>query len=227
MTPRRRMTASLLSVSVPGSHSNVISSALFHAATAPRRFTRPLELLRREKRRRAAAEVDEVQRPAGDRRQLAVQLELARQHVEILVDLARVLVGVDPEVAEVAPLAAERNVQVHAERHVGRRRRRERRHRVGGDGVVRPDGERRIGGDEVAADLGRLGDGRACRFAHGRSLNYIKSGPRIARLAEPAVRALGRCPFPTGLDLRQRSRVGGRDRQLSSGAGPSVISLRI
>ena len=78
----------------------------------------PLELLRRQKRRRAAAEVHEVQRPPGNRRQLAVQLELARQHVEVLIDLARVLVGVDAEVAEVTPLAAERNVQVDAERHV-------------------------------------------------------------------------------------------------------------
>ena len=44
----------------------------------------------------------------------AVQLPLARQHVEVLADLLRVLVGVDAEVAEVTPLPAERDVQVEA-----------------------------------------------------------------------------------------------------------------
>ena len=39
----------------------------------------PLELARREKRRRAAAEIDEVERPAGDGRQRGVELPLANQ----------------------------------------------------------------------------------------------------------------------------------------------------
>ena len=108
--------ASLASVSVPGSHSNVISSADVHGVTAVSRLTRLSQLLRRQERRRAAAEVDEVERPAGDRRLLRVQLPLARQDVEILADLGRVLVGVDAEIAEVAALPAERDVQVEAER---------------------------------------------------------------------------------------------------------------
>ena len=46
-------------------------------------------------------------------------LPLAREHVEVVGDFLRVLVGVDAEVAEVAPLPAERNVQVHPERDAG------------------------------------------------------------------------------------------------------------
>ena len=37
------MTASLLSVSVPGSHSNVTSSAASHGVIAFRRFDQPLQ----------------------------------------------------------------------------------------------------------------------------------------------------------------------------------------
>src|SRR6185503_6396615 len=60
-----------------------------------------LELLRREKRWCAAAEVDEVVRTPGYRGKLPVKLPLARQRVEILADLGRVLIGVDAIVTEV------------------------------------------------------------------------------------------------------------------------------
>ena len=62
VTPRRRMTSSLASVSVPGSHSNVISSADDHGVSRRQPRDERRELLRREKRRRAAAEIDEVDR---------------------------------------------------------------------------------------------------------------------------------------------------------------------
>ena len=75
------------------------------------------QLPHRQKRRRAAAEVHEVDRPAVDRRIGAVELPLARHHVEVLFDFLRVLVGVDAEIAEVAALSAERHVQIQAERH--------------------------------------------------------------------------------------------------------------
>ena len=160
VTPISRMAASFASVSVPGSHSKVISSACRHgAAPRPCATTRLCSCLRREERRRAAAEVDEVQRPAGDRPLRAVQLPLARQRVEIALHLRGVLVGVDAEIAEVAPLPAERDVQIQPERHVGRRRR-QRRPRIGIDGFRRPDGKGRVVGDEVAADLcGVVGGG--------------------------------------------------------------------
>ena len=86
---------------------------------------------RAEVRRRAAAEVDEVQRPAADDRQLAVQLDFLDQGVEIDLDIAGVLVGVDAEVAELAALAAKRNVQVKPERRAGPRRRFQGRRGVG------------------------------------------------------------------------------------------------
>ncbi len=97
-------------------------------ATAREPFDEPVELLRRQKRRRAAAEVHEIEWPSGDGRQLAVQLPLARQHVEVLVHFLCVLVGVDPEVTEVTALAAERNVQVDAERDIGSGADAQRRH---------------------------------------------------------------------------------------------------
>ena len=110
------------------------------------------QLPRREERRRAAAEVDEVDRPAGDGPARAQQVPLAHEQVEIARHLLRVLVRVDAEVAEVAPLAAEGDVQVQAERH-RRRSRVERRLGLVADRVRRPDRERGIVSDEVAADF--------------------------------------------------------------------------
>ena len=119
----------------------------------------PFELTRGQKRRGAAAEIDEIHRPPGNGRQPRVELPLARQHVEIVVDLLRVLVGVDAEVAEVAALPAERDVEVHPERHARHRRRVQRRPGVALDVLLLPDGERRVGGDEIAANLGLILDG--------------------------------------------------------------------
>ena len=117
VTPRSRMAASLGSVSVPGSHSNVISSADVHGVDGGQPLHQAAQLPHRQERRRAAAEVDEVERPPVDRRIGVVELPLARHHVEIFFDFLRVLVGVDAEIAEVAALPAERDVQVQAERH--------------------------------------------------------------------------------------------------------------
>src|SRR5687768_11232515 len=68
-----------------------------------------------------------------------------------------VLVGIDPEVAELAPLAAEGNVQVQAQRHILRRR------MQGGfdfrQRLLAPLREGRIVGDEITADFGFGGFG--------------------------------------------------------------------
>ena len=79
-----------------------------------------LQLLRRQERRRAAAEVDEVELAAGHCRRRGVELPLPREQIEILLDLARILVGVDPEVTEMAALPAERDVQVQPQCPVSR-----------------------------------------------------------------------------------------------------------
>ena len=139
-----------------------------------------LELPDRQERRRAAAEIDEVERPPGDGRLPGVQLPLPPQNIEVRLDLGRVLVRVDPEVAEVAALAAERNVEVQAERDI-RRRRGERRvgrlvHRL-----RRPDRERRIVGDEIAADF-RFGRGCRRRCIAHRSYYTSRPGANPARL---------------------------------------------
>jgi hypothetical protein len=69
-------------------------------------------LLRGQEGRRSAAEVDEIHRPVRQRRLRAQQFPFAREQVQILFHLLGVLVRVHPEVAEVTPLAAERNVEV-------------------------------------------------------------------------------------------------------------------
>ena len=111
------------------------------------------ELRRRQERRRAAAEIDEIELAAGNRGKLRVEFPLAREQVEIAVDLFGVLAGVDPEIAEVAAFPAERDVQVEAERRAGHGRRLLRGNGVVLDAVARPDRKRRIVGDEIAANF--------------------------------------------------------------------------
>ena len=120
----------------------------------------PLQLVRRQERRRAAAEVHEVQRPSGNRRLPRVHRPLLGEHVEVAADLLRVLVGIDAEIAEMTPLPAERDVQIEPERRRGVRRRLQRRLRVALDGLGGPHRKRRIGRDEIAADFGLCQPGR-------------------------------------------------------------------
>jgi hypothetical protein len=77
VTPMSLIVWSLLCLSVPGSHSNVTSwprpSASFVDAV-----DQPVELLVRKVRRRAAAEVNELELPPSAR-PAGVQRDLARQ----------------------------------------------------------------------------------------------------------------------------------------------------
>ena len=136
------------------------------------------QLPHRQERRRPAAEVHEVERTAVDRGIGVIELPFAGHHVEILFDFLRVLVGVDAEIAEVAALPAERDVQVQAERY-RRRRRAQRSERIPLDGIRRPDGKRRIVGNEVAADL---------RLVHRRALTCFSHRFATIRCARVAKR---------------------------------------
>src|SRR5688500_963034 len=60
------------------------------------------KLSRAQERRSAAAEIDELERAAADDRLGRVQLDLANQGVEVGLDVAGVLVGVDAKIAELA-----------------------------------------------------------------------------------------------------------------------------
>ena len=150
------MAVSLLSVNVPGSHSNVISSAWFHELVAFSLFTRPLSCLTERNDGVPPPKYTKSSRRPAIRLLFVVQLPLARQHVQIRLDLAGVLPGVDTEVAEMAPLPAERNMKIQAQRDIGGYRR-ERRLCVCLDRVLRPQGERRVVGDEIAANVGLIG----------------------------------------------------------------------
>ena len=79
VTPSSRSVSSFGSESVPGSHSNVTSSAWSQLHVRPQPIDQRRELLGAEERRRAAAEIDEAKRPAAHHRQLADQLDLVRQ----------------------------------------------------------------------------------------------------------------------------------------------------
>src|SRR5215217_2338939 len=70
------------------------------------------QLLLTDVRRCAAAEVREAKLASLKRRHAAVELVLFDQRVEVDLDLGRVFVCVDFEVAEQAALPAERNVNV-------------------------------------------------------------------------------------------------------------------
>ena len=134
-----------------------------------------LELRRREKRRGAPAEVHEINRPAGDSLERRVELPLARQEIEVRLDFLRVAIGVDAEVTEMTALPAERNVQVHAERHACDRRRCKRRPGLRGDRLRRPDGEWRVIRHEIAANLCLFDFGRLGTQGHLRTI--LSPGP--------------------------------------------------
>ena len=135
--------------------------------------TRPLELLRREERRRAAAEVDEVERPAGDAGGARVELPLAGEQ--------RRGTSRRPRRSCRCRRGSSRTGSASGRTGcAGRARaacpapaaRCERGQRVGGDRVRRPDRERRVVGDEVAADF-RFGGGDV---AHERGADPL---PRL------------------------------------------------
>ncbi len=116
-------------------------------------FDQITELLFADVRRRAAAEVSEPKLPALKSVRAAVDFILLDQRVQVSLNLRGVLVGVDFEVTKLAPLTAERDVNVEAERLIGARRPIQRLDRV--SGIFRlPLRERRIVGDEVIADFG-------------------------------------------------------------------------
>ena len=70
------------------------------------------KLFRAQVGRRPAAEIHKLKRPAADPRQLLVQLGFTPKRAHIPLDLLAVLVGVDPEVTELAPLTTEGNVEI-------------------------------------------------------------------------------------------------------------------
>ncbi len=123
-----------------------------------------LQLRGRQERGGAAPEIHEMHRAAANGRRVQVHLPLARHQAQVVLDLPRVLVGVDPEIAEVTALPAERDVQVEAERDgagpciqraVSLFQRRRGPHR-----------ERRIVRDEIAANGGFVAIPRVRRFRH-------------------------------------------------------------
>jgi len=118
----------------------------------PQSIDESFELFAAEEARRAAAEVDEAERPSTHDRLFADQFDLAGECGQILFDLLGVLVGVDLEVAELAPLAAEGDVQIEPERDVAGRR----GHRLldGRQRVTLPLRIGRVVGNEVTTHFG-------------------------------------------------------------------------
>src|SRR6185369_2871095 len=116
------------------------------------------QLLLTDVRRCAAAEVCEAKLASLKPRAAAVELVLFDQRIEVDLDLRRVLVCVDFEVAEQAALPAKRNVKVQTQRIIDARRLIERVdsfcHKLG-----LPLRERRIVRDKIISYFGSgLGD---------------------------------------------------------------------
>ena len=114
----------------------------------------PLELLHREERRRATAEVDVAELAPGDGGLRGDEFRLARQPLRIALDVAGRGVGVDAEIAELAPFPAERHMEIEAQCRAGGgggESLEDRRDRGG-----RPGGEGGVVGDEVTARFGRF-----------------------------------------------------------------------
>ena len=159
---------------------------------APQPVDERRELFGAEEGGRAAAEIDEAKRAIAHAGQLTQQLDLARQRCQVGFDLSRHLVRVHPEIAELAALAAERNVQVQTQRHVARWR----VQCLQGHGnlFVRPLGERRIVRDEVTADFGFRGfSGHCLRLSKAKDKaivvgNHEPLGGHGGRAGEAAAR---------------------------------------
>ena len=138
-----------------------------------------LQLLDGEKRRSSPSEIDILERATSDRRLLRHQRRFAGQSLGIPLDIGRGGVGVHAEIAELAPLATKRNVQIEAEGRGGGglgKRLQHSRHRSS-----RPALKRRVVRHKVAAWLGRL--------AHRVTLAG-KGGERsVTRSSDPALPA--------------------------------------
>ncbi len=125
------------------------------------------ESRRREKRGRAAAEIDEPRPPPGQERSPGVHREFAQQGLDIARHAVRLGIAarIDAEVAEVAPLAAERQVDVDAQRDARPGCLLQRRQDL--SAILRlPEREGRIVGNEVVAHRRFLPAG--CRDFHFR-----------------------------------------------------------
>src|SRR5262249_52328809 len=100
-----------------------------------------------------ATEIDILKWPATNDRHAAVELNFPGQSLQVDFDVASVVIGVDPEVAKLAALAAERDVQVQSQ---GRSRNRGRLQSGVCFRQMRrfPEREWRIIGDEIVAQAG-------------------------------------------------------------------------
>src|SRR5687767_14509395 len=111
-----------------------------------------MQLLFANVRGRAAAEVSKSQLPPLKRGRTAIQFVFLYQRVEVDLDLGRVLVRVDFEIAKLAALATERNMDVEAERIIHPRRLIQCRQHLA-DELRFPLRERRIVRNEIVSDF--------------------------------------------------------------------------
>ena len=115
----------------------------------------PRDLARGNVGGRTASEINELRLPPADERLLRVERQFLNRGIEVALDLPCVLIRIDLEIAKMAALSAERDMEVNAERRSRRRRAIQRRvslvHVLGS-----PERIRRIVGDEVVAYFGGL-----------------------------------------------------------------------
>jgi len=126
------------------------------------------ELIGRQVARGAATEIEEPGFPTPDPGLLGEDLEFLEEGIQVSLDLVGVLVGVDPEVAEMAALPAEGDVGVQAEPGGVRARVLVEHGLESLEGIGFPEGEGRVVGDEVVPGGGLLLERRSCGRGWGR-----------------------------------------------------------
>ena len=159
----------------------------------------PEKLLGTDERGRPAAEIDEPEGPAQGGRLRRIELDLAPQGVQIPFDFLAVLVGIDPEIAELAAFPAEGNVEVEPEAVRSGARGPVEGFVERGKVVRTPARVRRVVGDEDVAEIGFRG-----WLGHVSGPLIRGSPPRVAVLAGPAGES-----DSTGAGVQGRSGRGG------------------
>jgi len=88
----------------------------------PQPFDEEAKLPRAEERGSSATEVDESKPSGSNGRKRAVEFHFPCQSLDVGFHLARVLIRVNPEIAELALLSAKGKVEIESQRRIGLRR---------------------------------------------------------------------------------------------------------
>ena len=108
------------------------------------------DLVDREIRRRAASDIDKLERAMGQVGVTGQDFDLANERIEIEFDITGIFVSIDPKIAELAAFAAKWNVEIKAQGAVSGRGGEAKTFNTGQIFLV-PEGKRGVIGNEIIA----------------------------------------------------------------------------